>query len=122
MAIIFGENEILSVEDVAGLVPDDLTGYTEFKDGEKVREPGLFDGMKYTSEEASDLIMRARVHAGWISEEDLYADSEESAAEDEETFDPEAYQAPERPIDAAEALFSNDGSSSDDPQTEGTGA
>ncbi|MEM7730013.1 MAG: transcription termination factor NusA [Pseudomonadota bacterium] len=107
MAVIFGENEIFTVEDVAGLVPDDLTGYTEFKDGERIREPGLFDGMKYSEEEATDLIMRARVHAGWISEEDLY--QEEEAPEGEAAVDPDAYNAPERPIDAAEALFNTEG-------------
>jgi N utilization substance protein A len=112
MTLIFGENEILSVEDVAGLVPDDLTGYVEYKDGERIREPGLFDSMKkFTSEEATDLIMRARVHAGWISEEDLYQEAE--GEEGEEAVDPDAYVAPERPIDAAEALFTN---------TEGQGA
>ncbi|WP_298915090.1 transcription termination factor NusA [uncultured Algimonas sp.] len=129
MAVIFGENEIFTVEDVAGLVPDDLTGYTEFKDGERVREPGLFDGMKYSAEEATDLIMRARVHAGWISEEDLYADAEEES--EGETVDPDAYVAPERPIDAAEALFSSEGANADtagaqtdaaDAEPEGQGA
>jgi N utilization substance protein A len=108
MAVIFGENDIVSVEDVAGLVPDDLTGYFEFKDGEKVREPGLFEGMKYSSDDASDLIMRARVHAGWISEEDLQAEAEEDENA-EDAVDPDAYQAPERAIDAAEALFNNEG-------------
>ncbi|MGB6230669.1 MAG: transcription termination factor NusA [Litorimonas sp.] len=107
MAVIFGENEVLTVEDVAGLVPDDLTGYVEYKDGERVREPGLFEGMKFSEEEATDLIMRARVHAGWISEEDLYQAQE--GEEGEDASDPDAYQAPERPIDAAEALFSTEG-------------
>lgn len=107
MAVIFGENEVFSVEDVAGLVPDDLTGYVEFKDGEKIREPGLFEGMKFSTEEATDLIMRARVHAGWISEEDLYADAEGEEGE-EAAVDPDAYVAPERPIDAAEALFTTE--------------
>jgi len=113
MAVIFGENEIVSVEDVAGLVPDDLTGYVEFKDGEKTREPGLFEGMKFTTEEATNMIMRARVHAGWISEEDLYQDEEEAEGEEGSND----YVAPERAIDAAEALFSNDG-----PQNKGVGA
>lgn len=108
MTVLFGENEIFTVEDVAGLVPDDLTGYVEYKDGAKVREPGLFEGMKFTQEEASDMIMRARVHAGWISEEDLIAASE--AEETEETADPGAYQPPARAIDAAEALFKTEGS------------
>jgi len=31
MAVVFGQNEILTVEDVAGLVPDDIRGYTEYK-------------------------------------------------------------------------------------------
>jgi len=36
MAVAFGENDIKSVEDVAGLVPDDIRGYTETnKKGEK---------------------------------------------------------------------------------------
>jgi len=107
MAVLFGENEVFTVEDVAGLVPDDLTGYVEYKDGERTREPGLFDGMKFTAEEASDLIMRARVHAGWISEEDLYP-AEEEGEDGEEAVDPDAYQRPERAIDAAEALFKPD--------------
>jgi len=41
MAVEFGKNEVLSVEDVAGLVPDDLRGYTEVKNGEKVHEEGM---------------------------------------------------------------------------------
>lgn len=107
MTVIFGENEVFTVEDVAGLVPDDLTGYVEYKDGAKVREPGLFEGMKFSNEEASDLIMRARVHAGWISEEDLVSADEGEDGED--TENPDAYKAPERAIDAAEALFKTEG-------------
>lgn len=105
MAVIFGENEIQTVEDVAGLVPDDLTGYVEFKDGEKIREPGLFEGMKFSSEDATDLIMRARVHAGWISEEDLYPAAEEG--EEAEAEANEEYVAPETAREAADALFNN---------------
>ncbi len=112
MAVIFGESQIMSVEDVAGLVPDDLTGYFEFKDGEKIREPGLFEGMKFSTEEASDLIMRARVHAGWISEEDLYQNEEDV----EDDVGMQDYVVPERAIDAAEALFNTES------QPEGSGA
>jgi N utilization substance protein A len=108
MTVLFGQNEVFTVEDVAGLVPDDLTGYVEYKDGEKIREPGLFEGMKFSAEEASDMIMRARVHAGWISEEDLIAADE--AEDGEEAADPGAYQPPARAIDAAEALFKTEGS------------
>src|ERR1700757_4745113 len=43
MSVTFGENEVKTVEDLAGLVPDDLRGYYESKDGERVREAGILD-------------------------------------------------------------------------------
>ncbi len=66
MAVKFGENEIRTVEDVAGLVPDDLLGWDEEKGGETVHEAGFFEGMEMTPDEAQMMIMQARVKAGWI--------------------------------------------------------
>lgn len=77
MAVKFGENEVLSVEDVAGLVPDDLRGYTEVKNGEKVHEDGMLEEFKLSEENATSLIMRARVKAGWIDESDLVVPEED---------------------------------------------
>jgi N utilization substance protein A len=77
MAVKFGENEVLSVEDVAGLVPDDLRGYTEVKNGEKVHEDGILEELKLSEENATSLIMRARVKAGWIDESDLVVPEED---------------------------------------------
>ena len=77
MAVRFGENEVLSVEDVAGLVPDDLRGYTEIKNGEKVHEVGMLEEFKLSEESATSLIMRARVKAGWIDESDLLVSEED---------------------------------------------
>jgi N utilization substance protein A len=68
-----GENEVKTVEDLAGCATDDLAGWTERKDGEAVRQPGILDGMELSRDEAEALIMRARVKAGWISEADLAA-------------------------------------------------
>ena len=82
MAVEFGKNEVLSVEDVAGLVPDDLRGYTEIKNGEKVHEEGMLESFKLTEEAATMLIMQARVKAGWIDESALIVEEEE--AEDAE--------------------------------------
>jgi N utilization substance protein A len=82
MAVIFGQNDIKTVEDVAGLVPDDLNGYTEYKDGERVHEDGMIEHMGLTNEEATNLIMQARVQAGWIKasaleeEDDVELDEE----------------------------------------------
>ena len=88
MAVKFGENEVLSVEDVAGLVPDDLRGYTEVKNGEKIHEDGMLEEFKLSEENATSLIMRARVKAGWIDESDLLV-TEEDKKEEVPTASPE---------------------------------
>jgi N utilization substance protein A len=79
MLVAFGENGIKTVEDLAGCSTDDLAGFTERKDGENVREPGILDGFDVPREEAEVMIMQARVKAGWISEADLVAAQAEAA-------------------------------------------
>ena len=84
MAVRFGEHEIKTVEDVAGLVPDDLNGYSEYKNGERIHEEGMIEDFKLAEEEATRLIMMARVAAGWIEASALepeVAEGEEEAAE-----------------------------------------
>ncbi|MAC87991.1 MULTISPECIES: transcription termination factor NusA [Maricaulis] len=71
MAVKFGENDVKTVDDLAGLVTDDLRGWFETKNGERVREPGILEEFNLAAEDAEMMIMRARVAAGWISEEDL---------------------------------------------------
>src|SRR5579884_2195333 len=71
MLVRFGENDIKTVEDLAGCATDDLAGWTERKEGEAVRQAGILDGFELSREEAETLIMRARVKAGWINEADL---------------------------------------------------
>lgn len=92
MAVKFGENQVCTIEDLAGLTPDDLRGWYETRDGERVREPGILEGSDMSAEDAEMLIMRARVIAGWISEEDLpqvepEAEEVEADALDEEASD-----------------------------------
>jgi N utilization substance protein A len=79
MAVKFGENEVFSVDDLAGMTPDDLRGWYETRDGERVREPGILDGFDIEAADAERLIMKARVAAGWISEEDIPAEEPEEA-------------------------------------------
>jgi transcription termination/antitermination protein NusA len=66
MAVALGEGGVKSLEDFAGLTPDDLRGWTELKNGEKVREPGLLEAMSLTPDQAEALIMEARIAIGWI--------------------------------------------------------
>jgi N utilization substance protein A len=66
VAIKLGEGGVKNVEDVAGLVSDDLRGWFEVKNGEKTRFPGLLEGMSMSAEDADGLIMAARVAMGWV--------------------------------------------------------
>ena len=43
MLVVFGENAIKTVEDLAGCATDDLSGWTERKDGETTRTAGILD-------------------------------------------------------------------------------
>ncbi len=87
MLVAFGENDIKTVEDLAGAVPDDLVGWTERskeRDAEPVRHKGVLDGFEVGRKEAEDLIMAARIAAGWVTEEELEkarAQQAEAAAE-----------------------------------------
>ncbi|MBN8919600.1 MAG: transcription termination/antitermination protein NusA, partial [Rhizobiales bacterium] len=89
MLVAFGENGIKTVEDLAGCATDDLAGWTERKDGETKREPGILDGIEVSREDAEAIVMQARVKAGWISEADLQpaeaeeADGEAASAEED---------------------------------------
>ncbi len=84
IAVTFGENEIKTVEDVAGMIPDDLRGYNEMVDGERVHEDGILESFGLTADAAQNMIMQARVLAGWIKPEDLIVETEEEETTDEE--------------------------------------
>jgi len=66
IAVALGAGEVKSVEDLAGLVPDDLRGYFESKEGERIRQPGILESFSLSPDDAEALIMRARVAMGWI--------------------------------------------------------
>jgi N utilization substance protein A len=101
MSVTLGEHEVKTLEDLAGLIPDDIRGCYETKDGERVREPGILDDYNLSPEDAEALIMRARVAAGWIEPEALIED--ELDAEDEALGEVDAAaEAVEGVIEAAE--------------------
>src|SRR6478735_9318213 len=81
MLVTLGENGIKTVEDLAGCATDDLSGWSERKDGETTRYPGFLDGFELSRDDAETLIMQARVKAGWIKEEDLAPPPTEEPAE-----------------------------------------
>ncbi|MBX3553692.1 MAG: transcription termination/antitermination protein NusA [Pseudolabrys sp.] len=81
--VALGENDVKSVEDLAGCATDDLAGWSERKDGEVTHHKGYLDGLGVSRDEAETLIMQARVKAGWISEADLAKPAEEEAPAEE---------------------------------------
>ena len=86
MMVRFGENDVKTIEDLAGCATDDLVGWTEKKNGETVKTPGYLDGMEISREEAEAIVMRARVKMGWVDEADLHP--QEAEAEGEEGGEP----------------------------------
>jgi transcription termination/antitermination protein NusA len=61
-----GENDVKTLEDLAGCVTDDLVGWSERKDGETTKHAGYLTGLEVSRDEAEQIIMAARVKAGWI--------------------------------------------------------
>ncbi|MEC7732545.1 MAG: transcription termination/antitermination protein NusA, partial [Pseudomonadota bacterium] len=80
MLVRLGENDIKTLEDFAGCVTDDLTGWFETVERKRVRQDGILDGFDISPEEAEVLIMSARVKAGWVTQEELDALAAEKAA------------------------------------------
>jgi len=79
VAMAKSDDKILSLEDFAGSVADDLIGWTERKDGESTRFPGSLDKFEVSRVDADEMIMAARLKAGWVTEEDLAPVVEEDA-------------------------------------------
>jgi len=82
LLVKLGENDIKNIEDFAGCATDELTGWIERKDGEVIRHEGIFSSEDVSPADVEAMIMRARVKAGWITEEELHGtDAEEAVAE-----------------------------------------
>jgi N utilization substance protein A len=109
MLVALGENDVKCVEDLAECATDDLIGWSERKDGEVTKYEGFLDGFNIRKFQAEEMIMTARVKAGWISEEDLKKDE----PEEEDTGEEEAAVVEEpvasTPLSDAEAMFADKG-------------
>ncbi|WP_300423292.1 transcription termination factor NusA [uncultured Hyphomonas sp.] len=83
-AVRLGEEGVQTLDDVAGLVPDDITGWREpGPDGKPVFQEGILKKGEMRKDEAQIFIMRARVAAGWVEPEAL-AELEAQMAADAE--------------------------------------
>ncbi|MEO5808337.1 transcription termination factor NusA [Devosia sp.] len=82
MLVALGKEDIKTIEDFAGCAADDLVGWSERKDGETKRFDGTFKDFPVSREEAEDMILQARVSAGWITADEA-AVAEGDAVEEE---------------------------------------
>ncbi len=94
LAVRLGDEGIKTIDDLAGLVPDDLIGWKEPGEGRnKARwQPGILPKGEMSRDEAELFVLRARVAAGWVEAEVLEAELAKRAAE----------------LDAAEAELNNE--------------
>lgn len=79
MMVALGEDGIKTIEDFAGCAADDLVGWSERKDGETKKFEGLFSKFDISRAEAEAMVVKARLAAGWITEEDLAVEAEAEA-------------------------------------------
>jgi N utilization substance protein A len=81
MLVALGENGVKTVEDLADCATDDLAGWSERQDKETIRHAGFLDGFGVSRPQCEDLILAARVKAGWIDAADLAAPEDEAEGE-----------------------------------------
>jgi N utilization substance protein A len=90
MMVALGKDDVKSLEDFAGSVPDDLVGWVEKRDGETIRHKGPLSDFELSRADVEEMIMAARIEAGWITQEDLDAAAAAAAAEEEAEEDEES--------------------------------
>ena len=96
-AVRLGEEGVKTLDDVAGLVPDDITGWREpGPDGKPVWVEGILKKGEMRKDDAQMFIMKARVAAGWIEPDaidQMLAEKQQAEAEKELTEEERALLA-----------------------------
>jgi len=77
MLVALGEAEVKTLEDFAGCAADELTS----------KDDGILRSFPLSEEDASNMIMTARVVLGWITAEDAFGSGEEDAEGEEGATD-----------------------------------
>jgi len=80
MMVTLGEDGVKTTEDFAGYAADDLVGWKERKDGETKVFPGVLASHGVSRADAEQMVLSARLKAGWITAEEEAVDAEAPAA------------------------------------------
>ncbi|MHA1518323.1 MAG: transcription termination factor NusA [Alphaproteobacteria bacterium] len=83
MLVVLGENDVKTIEDLADCATDDLAGWNERQEKETTHYNGFLEGFGLSRTQCEDLILAARVKAGWIDEADLVAEEEPTEGNEE---------------------------------------
>ena len=79
MMVTLGEDGVKTVEDFAGYAVDDLVGWKERKDGETKFFPGVFASHAVSRADAEQMVLAARLKAGWITPEEVVDEADAPA-------------------------------------------
>ncbi|CAL4865907.1 hypothetical protein MMA231_00144 [Asticcacaulis sp. MM231] len=93
IAVALGVAGVKTIEDLADLATDEIRGGFEQKGGERVRVPGALESFNLSVPDAENLILNARIAAGWIEApvveevEEAYEEGDLAADADAELAD-----------------------------------
>ncbi len=84
MLVAIGEDGVKTMDDFAGYAVDDLVGWRERKDGETINHAGVLTPFEISRTDAEQMVLAARLKAGWITEDQLEEAANELASTDDE--------------------------------------
>ncbi|MDA9313952.1 transcription termination factor NusA [Amylibacter sp.] len=75
MLVALGKDNVKSLEDFATCADWELAGGYTTVNGERHKDDGVLESFEVNIQEAQDMIMRARLQIGWVTEEQLAEDA-----------------------------------------------
>jgi N utilization substance protein A len=84
MIVALAEDGVKTLEDFATCADWELAGGWTIVDGKRQKDDGVLEPFDMSLEEAQELVMRARLQLGWVTEEDIAAQEAESEEEEAE--------------------------------------
>ncbi len=85
MLVALAKDDVKDLETFATCADWELAGGYTTVDGKRIKDEGILEAFEVSLEEAQELVMKARVMLGWVTEEELAADA--AAAEETEEED-----------------------------------
>ena len=84
LLVILGKNNIRTIEDFAGCATDELVGWNERVDGEMKKFDGMFKDQGVSRRDAENMILHARILAGWIDASEFEVEEEEDESQEQD--------------------------------------